>query len=115
MVYLSDCAHILFQSADARRALPCWDEPAFKATFDVVLVVPKDRVALSNMVNSECTLRVLIERNLCSNTLNQYVVGSLNLSVNYSIICIHSAFISNSCTCVPTLTYPYPQAHSQPA
>lgn len=50
MVYLSDCAHILFQSADARRALPCWDEPAFKAIFDVVLVVPKDRVALSNMV-----------------------------------------------------------------
>lgn len=39
-----------FEAADARRALPCWDEPALKATFDVVLVVPKDRVGLSNMV-----------------------------------------------------------------
>lgn len=35
---------------DARRAFPCWDEPAVKATFDITLVVPKDRVALCNMV-----------------------------------------------------------------
>ena len=41
------------QAADARRALPCWDEPAHKATFDVTLIVPKDRVALSNMVTAK--------------------------------------------------------------
>ena len=39
------------QAAEARRALPCWDEPAHKATYDIALVVPKDRVALSNMVS----------------------------------------------------------------
>ena len=38
-----------FAAKDARRAFPCWDEPALKASFDVTLVVPKDRLALSNM------------------------------------------------------------------
>lgn len=38
-----------FEATDARRCFPCWDEPAIKATFDVKLIVPEDRVALSNM------------------------------------------------------------------
>ncbi len=38
-----------FEAADARRAFPCWDEPARKAVFEVTLVVPGDRVAVSNM------------------------------------------------------------------
>ena len=37
-----------FEATDARRALPCWDEPAAKATFQVTLVVPEDMEAVSN-------------------------------------------------------------------
>jgi len=37
-----------FESTDARRAFPCWDEPAFKAVFQVRLVVDDGLTAISN-------------------------------------------------------------------
>ncbi|KAI8943585.1 hypothetical protein NX059_001579 [Plenodomus lindquistii] len=42
-----------FESCDARRAFPCFDEPNLKATFDVELEVPTDQIALSNMPEKE--------------------------------------------------------------
>ena len=38
-----------FESLDARRAFPCWDEPARKAVFGVTLVTPINLTAFSNM------------------------------------------------------------------
>ena len=38
-----------FEPCDARRALPCFDEPNLKATFNLSIEIPKDLVALSNM------------------------------------------------------------------
>ena len=37
-----------FEHSDARRAFPCWDEPSFKATFQVNLTVPDHLAAYSN-------------------------------------------------------------------
>ena len=36
------------QATDARRAFPCWDEPIFKAVFEITLVVPEHLAAYSN-------------------------------------------------------------------
>ncbi len=38
-----------FENSDARRFIPCWDEPAYKATFELVARVPGTQMAVSNM------------------------------------------------------------------
>jgi aminopeptidase N len=43
-----------FEATDARRFFPCWDEPVFRARFQLTAVVPENWLAVSNMpVESE--------------------------------------------------------------
>lgn len=37
------------ENTDARRMFPCWDEPAFRARFQLTMTVPADWEAVSNM------------------------------------------------------------------
>ncbi|MCC8947403.1 M1 family metallopeptidase [Bradyrhizobium sp. Arg62] len=42
------------EPADARRIFPCWDEPSFKASFALTVVIPRNLLAVGNMpVTSE--------------------------------------------------------------
>lgn len=38
-----------FEPTDARRVFPCWDEPVYRATHDITLVVPEKLMAVANM------------------------------------------------------------------
>ncbi len=38
-----------FESTDARRMFPCFDEPSFRATYKLTVTVPSDLTAVSNM------------------------------------------------------------------
>jgi aminopeptidase N len=42
-----------FESCDARRAFPCFDEPNLKASFEFAIEIPEDQTALSNMPEKE--------------------------------------------------------------
>ena len=47
----------MFESTDARRMFPCWDEPAFRATFQLSATVPADLATVSNMPIVKRTVR----------------------------------------------------------
>jgi aminopeptidase N len=42
-----------FENSDARRVIPSWDEPAYKATFKLSVLIPQGQVAVSNMPVAE--------------------------------------------------------------
>ena len=45
-----------FEPSSARRSIPCWDEPALKASFQLTLTIPSDMDAVSNMPPADETV-----------------------------------------------------------
>ena len=74
-----------FEATDARRFFPCWDEPAFRARFQLTTVVPENWLAVSNMpIESEKKIAGGKEVHFAatppmSSYLNVFVAGELDL------------------------------------
>ena len=65
-----------FEATDCRRAVPCVDEPAVKATFDVTLLVQPGLQAVSNMpVLEKTTTRNSQEDSLATSRGLEYPAG----------------------------------------
>ena len=74
-----------FEATDARRFFPCWDEPSFRARFQLTAIVPENWFALSNMpvesgrkINNEKEVRFAATPPM-SSYLNVFVAGELDL------------------------------------
>ena len=80
-----------FESVDARRAFPCFDEPDFKAVFEVTLTVDSDLEAISNspIVSSEQVgekRRVRFSPTMKMSTyLVAFVVGQLESTETFDV------------------------------
>jgi aminopeptidase N len=73
-----------FEATDARRFFPCWDEPGFRARFQLTAIVPENWVAISNMPvesesknNNEKEVRFAATPPMAS-YLNVFVAGELD-------------------------------------
>jgi aminopeptidase N len=73
-----------FEATDARRFFPCWDEPVFRARFQLNAVVPENWLAVSNMpIESEKKIAGGKEVRFAatppmSSYLNVFVAGELD-------------------------------------
>jgi len=74
-----------FEATDARRLFPCWDEPVFRARFQLTAVTPENWFAVSNMpIESERKIAGGKEVRFAatpsmSSYLNVFVAGELDL------------------------------------
>lgn len=82
-----------FEPTSARRAVPSFDQPDMKATFDVILTVPEGMTGLSNMdmaYEGEISMFTKeVNPNNASNTktkLNKMQLSILQSSINKSIV-----------------------------
>jgi len=74
-----------FEATHCREVFPCWDEPEIKAVFRIILNIPSDRMALSNMpiikeenISDSVKRLVFDESPIMSTYLLAWVIGEFD-------------------------------------
>lgn len=79
-----------FESTSARLAFPCWDEPNFKATFDVTIVANAKYTILSNnevnyrTIDNDTQIVNFVRTPIMSTYLLAFIVGDLEYIEGFS-------------------------------
>lgn len=79
-----------FESTDARRAFPCFDEPNFKSTFDIIIIHDSNLIALSNedikstYVKNNLTVTSFKKTPMMSTYLVAFVIGKFGYVEGFS-------------------------------
>lgn len=82
-----------FEAVDARRGLPCMDEPVHKAKFQISLVIPENLIGLSNTelikeekLDNNNKLLTFAETPIMSTYLLAFFVGEADYTTSYATI-----------------------------
>lgn len=75
-----------FESCDARRAVPCFDEPNLKATFDFAIEIPQEWTNACNIFSLLCAVGPLATNMVIVPERHECTAQNMSLGITHSVL-----------------------------